>query len=154
MTKKELSRYFWLRHEINRQKERLRMLEDKMQRETVTVVDCGVQYRNGKAKACRMEGIAETDTAVPAMIIVLQQEIKESIRKAETCAAEIESYIQGVEDPRLREILRCRFIDCLDWDHVGVVNYIAPDYARQLVYKHLNSGKIKYTKNVYKKIDE
>ena len=135
MTKKELSRHFWLRHEIARQKERLKMLEDKMQRETITVVDSGVQYRNGKAKSCRMEGIAEADTAVPAMIIVLQQEIRESIQKAEACAAEIESYIQGVEDPRLREILRCRFIDCLDWERVGAANYIAPDYARRIVRK-------------------
>lgn len=141
MTKKELSRYFWLRHEIARQKERLKLLEDKMQRETVTVIDSGVQYRNGRARACRVEGIAEVDTAVPAMIIVLQQEIRESIQKAEACAAEIELYIQGVEDPRLREILRCRFIDCLDWERVGAANYIAPDYARRIVRKFFANQK-------------
>ena len=137
MTKKELSRCFWLRHEIARQKERLKLLEDKMQRETVTVVDSGGQYRNGKAKACHMEGIAEVDTAVPAMIIVLQQEIRENIKQAEACAAKIESYIQNIEDPRLREIMRCRFIDCDSWERVGKKNYISEDYARKMVRQHI-----------------
>lgn len=133
MTKKELNEYFWLKHEITRQKERLELLEDKMQRETVTIVDSGVQYRNGRARACRIEGIAETDATVPAMIVVLQQEIQKNIKKAEVCVTKIESYIQTIKDPRLREVMRCRFIDCNNWKEVGKKNYISPDHARRMV---------------------
>ena len=143
MTKKELNEYFWLKHEITRQKGRLKILENKMQHETVTVVDSGVQYRNGKAQPCKIEGIAETDIELPLMIVTLKQEIEANIEKAEKMAVEIEQFIQSVEQAKLRELLRSRFIDCMDWENVGKANYMSPDYARRMVRKFFSEQKKK-----------
>lgn len=141
MTKKELSQYYWTRHEITQQKARLERLEKKMHEETQTVIDGGTRYVNGKKKVCRIEGIAETDIKVPAMVIALKQEIEKNIRKSERLAAEIEVYIQSVEEPRLREVMRSRFLDCLSWEEVGMRNFLAPDYARRIVREYLNQNK-------------
>ena len=58
-----------------------------------------------------------------------------NIEKAEKMAVEIEQFIQSVEQAKLRELLRSRFIDCMDWERVGAANFIAPDHARKIVRK-------------------
>lgn len=109
MTKEELSNYIWLKHEIKSQKERLQRAE-------------------GKTQPSR-----EADLDLPIAGITLKEEIKESIKNAEARAIEIEQFIQSIEQEKLREILRSRFIDGLDWKKVGEVNYIDPDHARRIV---------------------
>lgn len=141
MTKKELSRYFWTRHEIEQQKARLEKLEQRMKDETQTVIDGGTRYPNGQKKVCRVEGIAEIDLKVPAMIVTLKDEIEKNIRKSEELATEIEVYIHSIEEPRLREVMRSRFLDCLSWEEVGKKNYLAPDYARRMVREFFHQNK-------------
>ena len=133
MTKNDLNEYFWLNHEIKQQKSRLKRMEEKLQHSGEVVGDSVQKYYNGKAHPYKIEGIAETDIQLPLMIVTLKEEIEANIDKAEKKAVEIERFIQGVEQAKTREILRSRFIDCLDWEHVGTANYIAPDYARRVV---------------------
>ena len=137
MTKNDLNEYFWLNHEIKRQKNRLKRLEEKLQHSGEVVGDSVQKYYNGKAHPYKIEGIAETDIQLPLMIVTLKAETETNIDKAEKKAVEIEQFIQGVEQAKLREILRSRFIDCLDWERVGRVNYISPDHARKMVRKFL-----------------
>lgn len=143
MTKNDLNEYFWLNHEIKRQKSRLKRLEEKLKHSGEVVGDSVQKYYNGKAHPYKIEGIAETDIQLPLMIVTLKAEIETNIDKAEKKAVEIEQFIQCVEQAKLREILRSRFIDCLDWERVGAANYIAPDYARRMVRKFFSEQKKK-----------
>ena len=135
MTKNDLNEYFWLNHEIKRQKSRLKRLEEKLKHSGEVVGDSVQKYYNGKAHPYKIEGIDETDTKLPLMIVTLKQEIELNIEKAEKMAVEIEQFIQSVEQAKLRELLRSRFIDCMDWERVGAANFIAPDHASKIVRK-------------------
>ena len=72
------------------------------------------------------------------MIHILEEEIEKNIRESELAMQKIEQYIQTIDSPRLREIMRSRFLDCLNWEDVGKKNYISADYARQIVNNHFN----------------
>lgn len=131
MTKKELSRYYWLRHEIHKQQNRLERLRNKKPEEMVgdTVND----YRTGKGIPVKIEGVPNDEYTRPIMIGLLEEEIERNIKESETAAEEIEQYIQTVDDPKVRELMRSRFLDCLSWEKVGKVNYMSPDHARKIV---------------------
>ena len=141
MTKKELNEYFWLKHEITRQKGRLARLEEKLKYTGEIVGNSTNNYSTGKARPIKIQGIAGGGVELPLMIVTLKQEIELNIEKAEKMAVEIEQFIQSVEQAKLRELLRSRFIDCMDWENVGRVNYISPDHARKMVRKFLAERK-------------
>lgn len=139
MTKQELNRYFWLQHEIRRQERRVEKLENKPTGEVVgdTVKD----YRSGKGIPVLITGTPAEELTRPLMIGMLKEEIRKNIEESERAVIEIEQYVQGIEDPKLRELMRSRFIDCLDWQQVGEENFISPDYARQLIREYLRNNK-------------
>lgn len=138
MTKQELNRYFWLRHEIRRQEKRLERLRNKPTGEVVgdTVKD----YRSGKGIPVLITGTPAEELTRPLMIKLLEEEIKKNIEESEKAVIDIEKYIQSIEDPKIRELFRCRFIDCMSWEEVGKSNYLAPDYARRTVRNFLNKN--------------
>ena len=141
MTKNDLNEYFWLNHEITRQKGRLARLEEKLKYTGEIVGDSTNNYSTGKARRIKIQGIAGGGVELPLMIVPLKREIEANIEKAEKMAVEIEQFIQSVEQAKLRELLRSRFIDCMDWENVGRVNYISPDHARKMVRKFLAERK-------------
>ena len=137
MTKQELNRYFWLNHEIRRQKKRLERLEDKLSRQNDTVGDTVRDYRSGKGIPVRIEGIPTDAFTLPVMIRLLEEEIRKNIKESDRAVVAIEKYVQNINDPKVRELMRSRFIDCLSWEEVGAQNFINADYARQLINKHI-----------------
>ena len=137
MTKQELNRYFWLNHEIRRQKKTLERLEDKLSRQNDTVGDTVRDYRSGKGIPVRIEGIPTDAFTLPVMIRLLEEEIRKNIKESERAVVAIEKYVQNINDPKVRELMRSRFIDCLSWEEVGAQNFINADYARQLINKHI-----------------
>lgn len=141
MTKNDLNEYFWLNHEITRQKGRLARLEEKLKYTGEIVGDSTNNYSTGKARPIKIQGIAGGGVELPLMIVTLKREIEANIEKAEKMAVEIEQFIQSVEQAKLRELLRSRFIDCMDWENVSRVNYISPDHARKMVRKFLAERK-------------
>ena len=141
MTKNDLNEYFWLNHEITRQEGRLARLEEKLKYTGEIVGDSTNNYSTGKARPIKIQGIAGGGVELPLMIVTLKREIEANIEKAEKMAVEIEHFIQSVEQAKLRELLRSRFIDCMDWENVGRVNYISPDHARKMVRKFLAERK-------------
>lgn len=141
MTRNDLNEYFWLNHEITRQKGRLARLEEKLKYTGEIVGDSTNNYSTGKARPIKIQGIAGGGVELPLMIVTLKREIEVNIEKAEKMAVEIEQFIQSVEQAKLRELLRSRFIDCMDWENVGRVNYISPDHARKMVRKFLAERK-------------
>ena len=134
MKKKEMGRYYWLRHEIRMQRNRLERLQNKKQEDIVgdTVND----YRTGRGIPVKIEGVPRDEFTRPVMMHILENEIKKNVKESEIAMGEIERYIQTIENPKVREVMRSRFLDCLSWEEVGRKNYIAPDYARQIVNKH------------------
>ena len=141
MTKQELNRYFWLKHEIKRQQKRLRRLEEKQERLNDTVGDSVKDYRRGKGIPVRIEGIPSDAFTLPVMIGLLKEEIKKNIEESEREVVKIETYVQSIDNPQVREVMRCRFIDCMKWDDIGKQNYMAPDHARRLVREHFKQKK-------------
>lgn len=138
MTKKELSRYFWLQHEIREQNKRLVKLEGKMKNETVgdTVKD----YRSGKGIPMMIEGLPEDEWKTPAIIVALEEDIEKNIEESKKEVVKIEQFVQGISDPQLRELMRCRFIDCMKWEEIAKANYIDASYARRLVREYIKNN--------------
>lgn len=135
MTKEELNRYFWLCHEITKQKRRLERLRNKPAGEVVgdTVND----YRTGKGIPVKITGRSADEFSRPMMIRLLEEEIQKNIRESEAAVVIVEQFIQGVDEPKMRELLRCRFIDCMKWEELGRANYMDPDHARRLIREFL-----------------
>lgn len=133
MTKERMSRYYWLSHEIKRQERRLERLAcSKSMNELETDVVFGSEhqfpYIETKFKI----------TGKPVGIIhKIEEDIKKSVEEAIETRNEVASFIDTLDNPKLREILRSRFIDCLKWDDVGKQNFISPDHARKIVREFL-----------------
>lgn len=138
MTKQELNRYFWLRHEIRRQEKRLERLRNKPTGEVVgdTVKD----YRSGKGIPVLITGTPAEELTRPLMIKLLTDEIEKNIAESEKAVIDIEKYIQSIEDPKIRELFRCRFIDCMKWEELAKVNYIDSGHARRLIRNYLKTN--------------
>lgn len=90
-------------------------------------------YRTGKGIPVKIEGVPSDEYTRPIMIGLLEEKIERNIKESEAAAEKIEQYIQTVDDPKVRELMRSRFLDCLSWEEVGKANYISPDHARRIV---------------------
>lgn len=139
MTKQELNRYFWLRHEVVRQEKRLACLEKKQQVISAQgeVEDTVKDYKTGRGIPVRIEGIPEEEFTLPLMIGLLKEEIQKNVKESKAAAVGIERYIQGIEDPKLRELMRSRFLDGMSWKEIGAANYMHPDAARKAINEYL-----------------
>lgn len=131
MTKKELERYFRLQHEIKKQRRRLERYQ-KIQA-VGTVGDTVKDYRTGKGVPVKIEGFPEEVYDSGAIIKELEESIRESIQESKKEVLRIEKYVKSIEDPLLREIMRCRFMECKGWREVGKENFISGDHARKMV---------------------
>ncbi|MGN1414041.1 MAG: hypothetical protein ACI4WY_07340 [Anaerovoracaceae bacterium] len=141
MTKQELSRYFWLCHEIEKQKKRLERLQAKRESSGGFVGDSVKDYRSGRGVPLKIQGYAEEDYTLPYRISTLEKEIEHNIEESDRLATEIEIFIQSIDDPKMREIMRCRFLDCMSWSEVGKENFMDPDHARRLVREFIKRSK-------------
>ncbi|MCI9640510.1 MAG: hypothetical protein HFE72_10400 [Emergencia sp.] len=141
MTKQELSRHFWLQHEVKRQEKRLARLRKKQQliREQGEVGDTVRDYKTGKGIPVRIEGVPEEEFTLPLMIKLLEEEIEKNIKESQAEAVKIERYIQTIENPKIRELMRSRFLDCMSWEEVAEANFVAKDYARSLIREFINN---------------
>ena len=135
MTKQKLKSYYWLQHEIRQQKGRLNRLRKKQELSGEIVGDVVNDYKTGKPIPLMIQGIANEDFELPMIIHLLEAEIEQNIIDAQ----EIEEFVQTVEDPRMRELLRSRFIDCKRWEDVAASNYISTAHARKLIREYLQS---------------
>ncbi len=132
MDKEKLSRYFWLSHEIEKQEKRKARLQKSVNSELATDIVTGSSshfpYIETKFK------ITGVDTR---LLDEIEKSIEKNIEEAIQARREIEYYINGIDEPQLREVLRSRFIDCQKWKQVGKENYISSDHARKMVREFL-----------------
>lgn len=129
MEKEKLSRYFWLSHEIEKQEKRKERLLRAMNSQGIAsdvVTGSMSQYP-----------YIETKFIITGVPVGLLQELEDSINRnieeAVKARKDIEEFINNIDDPQLREILRSRYIDCLQWNQVGKGNYISASHARKTV---------------------
>ncbi len=105
MTEKELSRYYWLQKEIKDLEER------------IATFDCGVS-------AVKYKELNVDSTPQYKSIQEKAAELKEEWMEKRVTALEeyikIENYISSIEDIDLRLIFRYRFLDCMNWDDIGI----------------------------------
>ena len=139
MTKQKLKSYYWLQHEIRQQKGRLNRLRKKQELSGEIVGDIVNDYKTGKPIPLMIQGIANEDFKLPMIIHLLEAEIEQNIIAAQERVKEIEEFVQTVEDPRMRELLRSRFIDCKRWEDVAASNYISTAHARKLIREYLQN---------------
>ncbi len=127
MDKAKLNRYFWLNHEVEKQEKRRARLQKNAEEIATDVVSgsiCQFPYIETKIKITGMASGA---------LEKLEASIEKNIDEAMNIRAEIEEFINSIEEPQMRELLRSRFIDCLGWKEVGKDNFITPDHARKKV---------------------
>ena len=109
MTIKELSQYKNYKNEA----ERLR-LQLKSEIVTDTVSGCSSEYPFTK-HSVKIEGLERKH----------QHQLHTAYLRAYSEQIKLEKYIQAVDDPLVREIIRLRFEECLKWEEVAdkIVGY-------------------------------
>lgn len=109
MTRQELSQLYYLRREIQSDKERLAKLEA-----TASSTSPGLSgMPNGK-------GNITDRTALAVEISMLKDLIYEKICREEQELRRLMNYISGIEDSLTRQIFTARFVDNLSWQAVAM----------------------------------
>lgn len=108
MTRRELSQLYYLRREINSDRERLAKLE---------AAATSTSPSNGGGGG---SGTPTDRTSLAVEIAALKDLIYEKICREEKELLRLMNYISGVEDSLTRQILTARFVDNLSWTAVAI----------------------------------
>lgn len=125
--KKKLSRYYWINQEVEKQTKR----KERLQRKASEVV--ADSTKGSMVEFPYIERVVKLEGNQEHLVDTITKQIDESIEAGVKARAEVESIINKVDDPRERELLRARFIDCLSWNLVSERNYISKSRAREIV---------------------
>lgn len=118
MEEKELSRYFYLKKEIEDIEERLSKLGYGVGSPSFN------EMINSTHNSSIQERIMELkDKYIEARVSALEQYIK------------IEDYIKSVDDNEMRLVLRYRFIDLKKWDEIDKLLNNGYNYSKKKYYK-------------------
>lgn len=139
MTREELNNYAWLKRETEQQEKRLHRLQNRKPKGVVG--DTVKYYPNGKGIPTKIEGVAEEDRLVPLEIAELTLSIEKNSEILRKQLKEIEEYIQSIKDPKVRVLMRCKYIDCMNWRQVGKVNHMDPSNARKIIREFFRAKK-------------
>lgn len=107
-----LSQYKYLNKEIDRKIQSLEGWKDKILNVTGTLSD--MPRGGGKRSDTIADGIA--------MINDIEATINKEIDDLVELKAEIESKINSVENLKLRELLKCRYLDLKSWEEIAYLN--------------------------------
>ena len=130
MTRRELSQLYYLRREINSDRERLAKLE---------AVATSASPSNGGGRG---SGIPTDRTSLAVEIASLKSLIYDKICREEKELLRLMNYISGVEDSLTRQILTARFVDNLSWTAVAirVGGGNTPEMVRKRCYRFLRDN--------------
>lgn len=129
MDKRELSQLYYLKKEIENQRQRLAKLESAADYQPQQL--SFMPHGNGTSDKTGRYGTE---------IAELKQLIALNIQKCEIEKNRIERFIQSVDDSYIRELLRLRFIDCKSWQAVAMAmgGYNTADNVKKRVYRFLD----------------
>ena len=108
---KYLSQYKYLNKEIDRKINQLEDWKNKIYNISGTLSD---MPRSGSRTSIIENGIAAMDE--------IEGNINKDIDRLVNLKTDIENKIEEVEDLRLRELLKCRYIDCQTWEEIAYRN--------------------------------
>jgi DNA repair ATPase RecN len=117
---KYLNQYKYLNRDIDRKIKSLEDWRNKIFNVTGTLSD---MPRNPN----RVNTIEEGVTAIDEIEASINKDIDDLVN----LRAEIENKIDSVKDLRLRELLKCRYLDCQTWEEIAFRN----DYTWQWAYR-------------------
>lgn len=130
MTKKELSKYYYLEREIRRDREDIEELNTKLTHITHVLSDMS----KGQGQNDRIDKII-------AELIERDTLLHNKMAKAETERNRILQYINGIDDPLIRLIIQYRYLNLLTWVKVAyfVGGNNTPDSVRMLSDRYIMS---------------
>ena len=108
MTKKELSRLYYLRKEIEEQQHRLIELES-------SVSGCSSKI-NGLPNGC---GFSDKIGNYVAQIADLKLLLELNLRKCFYELERLNRYVNSIDYSLIRQIIICRFEKCMSWQQIG-----------------------------------
>lgn len=118
MSESELSRYYWLKKEI-------KDIEDRIE-------EFGTGLSAGKYTES-IKGIGGKNTTIQDRYAELREMYIEKRIMALEEYIKIETYISTVEEPKIRLIMRRRFLDLKDWEAIGnEMNYDRTSVSKML----------------------
>lgn len=128
---KYLSQYQYLNKEIDRKIQTLEFWKNKILNITGTLSD---MPKSNKRSDTIATGIATIND--------IEKEINKEIDELIELRKEIEQKINAVDDPKLRELLKCRYLDCKSWEEIAYKNNITWRHVYRLHEKALDEIKI------------
>lgn len=124
MTDKELSRYYYLKQEIENLEER------------ITTFGVGVSSIKPKeldiSSSPVYESIQEKIAELKDLYIQKRLEALEEYVK-------IERYITNIEDSEIRQIMRYRYLDLMKWDDIDFKLHNGINYSKKKYYKYMKN---------------
>lgn len=133
--KKILEGYRWANIEVERmEKRRRRLAKQEDQREVDSV-------RGSMKEYPYIERVVKIEGDRRAVVAEMEYQIDQAIERGLRAKKEAEAIIDQADDPREREILRSRFIDCLSWEEVGERNFVDKRQAQRIVQRFIEKKK-------------
>ncbi|MBQ7160403.1 MAG: hypothetical protein IJR90_01705 [Clostridia bacterium] len=109
MTYNELNGIYYIKKEIERDRARIRELRERAE----STVGSGTGMWGPHA------GVVDRVGCCVAAMVDLERAVDANLWRLYRKEAEVTAFIDSVADPRLRAILKLRFIDCLSWRAVA-----------------------------------
>ena len=127
MTRRELSQLYYLRREINSDRERLEKLE---------AAATSASPSNGGGRG---SGTPTDRTALAVEIAALKDLIYEKICREEKEVLRLMNYISGVEDSLTRQVIFYRYIKGMTWGGVAYMTggYNSEENVRKIAERYL-----------------
>lgn len=122
MDEKRLSRYYKLKCEIKDLEMRIKEFGD------------GVRGLQTKDVVISGSG---SNTSIQEKLMLLQSQYMEKRVSALEEYIEIENYIDSVDDPEIRTMMRLRFLDLLSWEQIGQKVYLDRTNVARKVRKYI-----------------
>lgn len=120
MGERDLSKYYWLKKEVRDLENRLLEFGDG-----VTAIDLDKEVKSsGEHSSIQERRAVLVEKLINARLSALEEYIK------------IESYIEKVEDPEIRQIMRYRFLDLNKWSTIDELILCGRDYAKKKYYNY------------------
>lgn len=139
MTEKELSRIYFLNLELERLEEELKAIENKSLVKSPLL--SGMPYGSGFSNKTADYAIRVNE---------IKRLIKITVDRILKTRAEMEQFLQEIEDPELRMILRLRSVQHLGWQEIG--DELGMD-RRTAARKYQKFCKEKFAHNAHEKDD-
>ena len=123
MTEKELSRYYYLKKEIEDLQKRINELEE-------TGGVSGIQYREVDVMS------TPKNNPIQEKLMLLIDKLTERRISAIEEYLKIESYIESIEEAEIRQIMRYRFMDLKKWDEIDKILHNGKEYSKKKYYNY------------------